>query len=62
MVSEWTGPNNPPQDNRFKRGALRKTAARNGKDVWVSEYGTGKGAEGLARHALVGAGVRGGPA
>lgn len=42
------------QDNDRKRRALRRAAARNGKDLWVSEYGTGKGAEGLARHVMVG--------
>lgn len=41
------------QDNRFKRAALRKSAGKAGRPVWVSEYGTGKGAEALARHVLV---------
>jgi len=41
------------QDNRFKREGLRRSVARAGKPLWVSEFGTGKGAAGLATHILV---------
>ncbi|GBF92866.1 hypothetical protein Rsub_05485 [Raphidocelis subcapitata] len=40
------------QDNRFQRAALRSAAAKAGRDLWVSEYGTGKGAAGLAAHMV----------
>lgn len=40
------------QDNRFRRSSLRKKVTGKGKDIWVSEFGTGKGSEHLARHIL----------
>lgn len=64
--SEFVGAKAPrlvcrAQDNRYRRAALRRAAAKAGRDVWVSEFGTGKGAEALARHVLVrGAGLGGG--
>jgi hypothetical protein len=42
-----------PLPTRFKRASLRRRAAHAQKDVWVSEFGTGKGAEPLARHVMV---------